>query len=297
MTLIAFIVAAIIGGSNAALIKFTGQEFSPIIITLFRFALAFLIILPIAIIRKIGLPRQNKKLFFLANLVFTSNVILFAIGIQKTSIIMSQIIYLTTPILVAIIGFVFLKERVSKKQLIGLATSLVGIAILFDGSLTTRDILSFGTPIGNLLVVIGVVCWAFYLVISRKVGKNYSAFTITFYNFLAATIAATALSIFEFTRAPLIIAAITPPTILVLFVIAIVSTVFFFFLYQWVVKKTSAFISSLITYLATVWASILGVAYFHEKFTLSLALGLVLVVSGVFIATSLEYVLNITRKK
>ena len=61
--------------------------------------------------------------------------------------------------------------------------------------------------------------------------------------------------------------------------------------YQFLIKNTSAFISSLNIYMQTILSSIFGVILFGEKLKLNLILGALLIITGVFLATSYRYIM------
>lgn len=79
---------------------------------------------------------------------------------------------IATPALVAIIGRIFLKEKMSRKGVYGLFLSALGVAIVIQrGTVMTSNAGSFGS-IGDLLMLFSVLNWAVFLVISRRVLKK-----------------------------------------------------------------------------------------------------------------------------
>lgn len=296
MNLFLFLLVGIFGGTTGSLIKYVGQEVPPILLTVVRFGAAILLLLPLIVLKKEGIPkREQLKLLALAGILLGSNVVLFSIGIQHTSAIMGQIIYTPTSIIVAIFGYLFLGEKLSKNQVIGLAITIFGMFLLIGGSIGKSDIHTLGEPLGNILIVVGLFCWSSYLLVSRKALKNVSALTSTFYSFCIA-------SIFALTFIPTEIQAIqkgfeiTPNVIFAWATMILTSTVFIF-LYQRFLKTTSAFVASLVTYINPISAAVFGITVFKERLTAQLLLGSAIVLFGVFISTSYGYVQSkITNK-
>lgn len=289
MTLFVLLLASIIGGSNAALVKFTVGQFSPVILVIFRSALAALMILPFFYFTKSSFKIKAKKAYLLlANLLFAANWLFFATGIQYTSVIMSQIIYIPTALIVAILGYLFLKEKLSKNQVFGLVLTLIGMSVLIWGSTRSQDILSFGKPLGNFLIILGLFSWSIYTIVSRKISSIYTPLTITFYNFLISAIFVSLLIPLKLGNKDFMLADITIGGILGLVSIAFFNSVLFFWLYQWVIGKTSAFISSLILYVTPIIAAFTGIIFFGEKLTASLVLASALIMVGVFLATTYQ---------
>ncbi len=97
---------------------------------------------------------------------------------------MGQLLYLPSALVVAVIGYIFLKEKLDRSQITGLIMAIFGMSILFWGSVQTSDILSFGKPLGNIVIGIAMFSWAFYTVVSRKVSLKYKPMQIALVNFL-----------------------------------------------------------------------------------------------------------------
>lgn len=279
-----FLLLSVIGGTNAPLVKGALRDFSPSILVFLRFSLASLILLPFVLKEKPKFKKDSFKLLLLASLAMGINVILFAIGLQYTSIMMSQLIYIPKGLFVALLGYIFLKEILSKDQKLGLILTMIGMSTLIYGSVVTQDILSFGKPIGNLLIGTGFFASSLYYIISRKISKIYSPLTITFFSFLIASILSFPFALFEFKNGQILSANITTYSILNLFALVIFSSVIVYYLAQWLIKHTSTFIAALVLYMNFLIASTLGIIAFGEKLTALFAVGAIFIVFGVFIA-------------
>lgn len=287
MILFLFFITALIGGTNPAVVKSALEEFTAPALNTLRFTPAALFMLPFLVTQKISFAK-NKKYLLLVNLFFAANVIVFSLGITKTTVIMANIIYLPTSLIVALFGYLFLKEKLSKLDIVGLALTMVGMAVLVLGSITTEDISSLGTPLGNFLISFAVLSWTLYTILSRKIKDDYTPLAITFANFIVtATIAALLMVKTDFIAADF--ANSVEKHLATIIYLSAISTVGFFFLYQWLVAKTSAFATSLISYLALVFSAAAGIIAFQEKITLNLVVGGSFIVIGVFFATSFKY--------
>src|SRR3989344_8351362 len=278
-----FLFVLLFGGANAALIKYAGAKISPIDLVFFRSVIAAVAIAPF--IGKIELTKfkNDPKSLTLAGLLFAANWILFAYGIQKTSVIMGQLIYVPTSLIVAGLGYLILREKLSKKEIIGLVLSLFGISYLIIGSLKTKDVLSFGTPFGNTLVIIGLFSWAFYLILTRKISKSYKPLTIIFIDFIFSGFISLIFFILNFRN--LHLGVFNVNLIMAILAIAFLSSIVFFFLNQWLVKHSSAFISSMLLYPTTLSAIIYGIVFFKEKLEISIVIGGLVMLIGVFLST------------
>lgn len=285
MTLLIFLLAALVGGIGAPTIKFALTDFQPITLVLIRALFSAVIISPF-VIKKIKIKKQTFKYLISANILFAINWIFFALGVGRTSVMMAQIMYVPTALIVAVIGYLFLKEKINKEQVYGLLLTIIGISFLIANSISDQRVISFGSPLGNLLIGIGMITWAGYLVLTRKVSKDYSPGEIIFFNFLVAI--PISLVFIPLETSPfamnLSLGAIAAISSVVLF-----SSLGFFLLLQWLVKHTSAFIASLAIYPMTVVATIAGVIFYGEKISINFLIGAFFILFGVFIATSYKF--------
>ena len=283
-----FILLNLVGGSNSTVVKFAVTHFPPLILVALRALIAFSVLTPFVLgTRKLKLGQHAKQLLFV-NLLFAANWVSFAIGIQKTSVTLSQLMYVPTSLIVALLSYLILKEKFTKIQVIGLTVTIFGAFILALESISGEN-LTFGDPLGNLIVFTGVICWASYLVFSKKISNIYSPLTIIFFNFVVSFIIALLLIPLNSSARNFSFTNITPQAYLSLFYIGLVASVSYFYLNQWFVKHTSAFIASLQIYPLTIIAAVLGSVFYDEVITPSLIISALLIMSGVFIATSYNY--------
>ncbi len=291
MIFFVFLVTVLIGGSGAPLAKFSLLEFSPLTYVFLRALLAAAVIYPF-VLKNIKIKKQTVKYLFAANALFAANWILFALGVSKTTVIMSQVMYVPTALIVAIIGYIFLKEKINKEQVIGLVLTLFGMFFLIINSLNKQNGVSLGSPMGNALIAAGMLTWSVYLVVTRKISNDYTPGVLTFFNFLLTIPISLVLVIFQGEAFP---QSITPAAIIALVYIVLFSSIVFFMLIQWLVKHTSAFIPSLAIYPMTIIATVAGVIFYGEKISINFLIGTAFVMSGVFMATSYRFVRKYLR--
>ena len=286
-----FILAVLIGGSNGSAVKFTVSQWPTFVFVGLRSLVAILITLPF-IVRSIGITFE-KRLFslFFVNILFAANWLIFAAGIQKTSIIMATLIYLSTSLVVGVTSFILFGERLTKNQIFGLILTMAGSTVLIMGAIKKTDNV-FGTPVGNLLVVAAMLCWAFYYVFSSRISKQYSPLTIIFYNFVVSFILALLLTVLGGNAKNLNLINTPPGAWLGIAYVGVFSSAGYFYVNQWLIKHTSAFISSLQNYPATLVASVLGIIFFKESLTSNVVIAAALIMTGVFLATSYNYLIN-----
>ncbi len=103
------------------------------------------------------------------------NMLTFFKGLSYTSPIMGAVLMVTTPMIVLILSSFIMKEQIKKRKAIGILFGLAGTItlILYGKSMVNAP----NASLGNLLVFINAVSYAFYLIIVKKLMDKYNAFT------------------------------------------------------------------------------------------------------------------------
>lgn len=289
--LLALLVAQFIGGAGGPLaIKLGVKEFPPLTFTFLRFFFATIILLPIYLREKNKPSRVDWKNLFTKSIFFSFNAAFFSIGIQYTTAIMSQILYTLVPVIVLFFAYVLLKEKITMPKIVGLVVSSIGVSFLIEQSIEKADLFSFGHPLGNFFVLCAVFSWAFYFVFSKQLQKKYSIATITFSNFLTAVVILSLTIPFELYVRPLVLKDITIVGIGSLLYVAVFLSAIMIFLMQFGVKRTNAFSASLFSYMGPLFALFTAIPFLGERLTIGLVVGGVLILTGVFYATTYEQV-------
>lgn len=288
--LIALFFANFIGGALSPLfVKLGIGEFPPVTFTLFRFIIAALALTPFVFLRKTSFDKKHTKQLIFYSLFFSGNVIFYAIGLQFTTAIATQILYATVPILTGILSFFIVHERFGPNKIFGAVLSMIGVGILMYGSLDKSNQVSLGTPFGNFIIMVGILSWTLYLVFSKKLTSVYSPKVTTFASFLVTIVVTAAIIPFEWAIRPFVPSLVTPVGIVSLFGVSVVSSTISYFLIQFGIKRTTPFTASIFFYLAPLFSSLTAVPILHEKITTTLVIGGILIISGVFLATTYEF--------
>ena len=171
---------AVIWGVNFAVVKQTLSEITPLAFTAVRFTLAGLLLL--VILRVMGQNLHLKrdeiwKVLLLGVAGIAGTQAFFTLGIARTSASNSSVIMATTPVFVALLGALFHVERITPIMWLGIAFSVGGTTLLVG--LGSGEV-SFGTQVfvGNMLVLLGTVCWAIYTTLVHPLLGHYSPIKI-----------------------------------------------------------------------------------------------------------------------
>lgn len=144
-------------------------------------ALAFLIIHFIFVKEKIKRKRDYALLAAGGFFGIFFNQYLFFLGLKLGSPTNSSVIMTTTPIIVLVCSYFYLKEKISLRKGVGVSIGCLG-AILFLG----QHAYDWGNDsfTGDLLVLANAASFGVFLVIMKPVMSKYQAITVTKWIFI-----------------------------------------------------------------------------------------------------------------
>src|SRR5882724_10315770 len=245
---------------------------------------------------KISAPFTGPLLFVFLRF-FVSSILLFFIfftfGIAYTTVIMGTLIYSLTPILVGLGGHFFLDESLTRQKLIGLFIAFIGLLFLVSQSFSHYQQNAFGQPLGNMLICIAMLGYSYYIFHSRKVlhNKNHLPLQTTFWTFIFTTLFILVALLSGITMKAIMLKPLPSVGIIGFLVVGAGSLIQYLFL-QIGVKKTNAFTASLFQYIAPFIAATATIPLLHERVTFHLIIGGLLILIGVFIATTYSELSN-----
>ena len=174
---IAFVIVVIWGCTFVQTKILINSGLRPDEIFLFRFTLAYILILPLA----------GKRLF-LDN--WTDEALAAALGLTGGSMYfvtenyalaygycsnVALIVCLTPMITAIIVGCFYKSERMGRSAVIGSAIAFVGMAlVVFNGNFILQL-----SPLGDVLALAACLCWALYTLIIKRLQDKYSNMLVT----------------------------------------------------------------------------------------------------------------------
>ena len=174
----------VVWGGTFIATKIALQEVSPATVVWLRFGMGVIILgAAVAQRRQFAFPEQNEWLHF-ASLGFIG--VTFHQWLQANGLVTAQAtttawIVATTPIFIALLGSLVLKEKFDWLKVSGIALAASGVLlILSDGNLRALFAGKEGT-IGDILILISAPNWAIYTVLSRRELARHPAARMMFY--------------------------------------------------------------------------------------------------------------------
>ncbi len=284
-SLFLIIFIAFIGGGMSPFIKVSAKEIPPIFFTLLRFILAGAILFPLAI-KKLDIRKlKNPKVLALISIFGTGNVAISVFGIKLTTASISQTLYAVVPLIAGLLSYFILKERLSSKKLFGMLIGFLGVVLIIFLPVWGKGSPFSGNLLGNLLVMVAIVSFSFYTVLSKKFQKDYSPLALTSAFILMTILTQAIISPIEFKSNPLWWQHISMMAIIGLLYVGIIGTAFYYLLYQYAIKRATPVVASMVLYLQPIFSFVWAFFLLGEKLTASLIFGVILTFIGVAFVT------------
>ena len=173
-------------GVLAIALKVASKEIDSPTIVWFRFSLAFSgMFIWMAFKNPKGLKILYKPswLIVISSLALAWNYIGFMLGVQYTSPSNAQVAIQSGPVLLAVFGIFFFKEKISRIQMAGFLLAVIGFYIFYRQHLSAMTGHESQYTKGMLLTLSGAVTWAVYAALQKKLVLNYSVGTLNVFIF------------------------------------------------------------------------------------------------------------------
>ena len=265
--------------------KFTTLDLGPLTTTALRYLVAllfFLVLIPLNISTSLKIQRAHLlHLFLLGVFGIVGYHFFFLVSLRYTAVANTAIINAFSPILTSLLAALFIKERLTRRNYIGIVLAFCGvITLLVRGDINALLALQFN--VGDGLMLCATLSWVCYALIIKKLSGIYNSFTLTFYALLFGVILLLFLTATEHPIRQL--ASISANSILSILYMGICASGVGYLLYNISIHdigptRTSSFVYSIVPILV----AILAYLFFAEPFTLSMGLSIFAIVVGLLL--------------
>jgi len=274
--------------------KLIGADISPFAITLYRFLLGGVFMLPFAFKQQKGSDiKLTRGVIFKLSVPGFINVsismLFLQLAIYYGEANISAILISANSVFVAIFSYLILKEKLSIYKIMGLLIGLIGIIIIImNHHPSSRTVIN--APLGVLFACIASVSFGFYTVISKKYIKEYGNVVTNAISFLGGSLL---LAIISLIAGFDISMDLTSKNIIFISYLGIFVSGIAYLTYFAGLKKIATVVGSSFFFLKPAIASILAYLIFRETLTSWQIVGIVVVIIGV----NLEVFRDIINKK
>ena len=127
------------------------------------------------------------KIIFASILGMCTNMLAFFRGLELSTPINSGVIITLSPVLVLILSYFFLREKITIKKILGILIGFSGAVFLILNSSKT-GINAPNIPLGNSFFLLNASAYAGYLIIVKPLTSKYNIFTLMKWLFLIGLI-------------------------------------------------------------------------------------------------------------
>lgn len=225
------------------------------------------------------IPRGEYGWFLAAGGTITTHFLIQVIGMQYTSATNTGWLISVTPLVMAVLSYVFLKERLTIGAVAGIIVATTGVLLLVSGGRIFE--LGWLRSVGDWLVLASAHTWAVFTILTRDLSRRCGALVTPF---VVLSISAILLVGFMATTSDLskVVHLPAQPMVALLFLGVLMGLGLWF--WQEGVSKFGAARAGVYLYLEPLATTVLAVPYLGEEFGLFTALGGGLVLGGVFLA-------------
>ena len=182
------LLAIIFWGTSFVATKTVLNEIKPVTIIILRLILASILLTTIALFtkRKFSINLKNHSWIFILALVAVFHLWIQVTGLQYTTAANTGWIIGTAPVFMAILGFVFYKEKITLLQFLGILVAVAGLLLLIGkGDITNIGLIENQ---GDLLVLASAFTWGVYSMVNKKISLSYSPLMTILYLFLVIAV-------------------------------------------------------------------------------------------------------------
>jgi len=260
------------------------QQAEPFSAAFVRFAIASGLLMVFARNQSAPKPKLKRKhIVWLILLgltgIFGYNALFFE-GLKTVEASRAALIIANTPITIALLSAIVLKEKLTILRIVGILISVSGaLLVISRGKLS--NVIYQPLTWGELCILGCVLCWAVYSLIGKVVMKDLSPLPCVAYACVIGTVALFVPAVAEGLLSE--VGGYSLSVWLNLIYLGVFATVVAFVIFNQGIREIGPVKTGLFINLVPIFAVILSVIFLHESVTKSLIAGAVLVISGVYL--------------
>ena len=201
---LAVFIANLIFGVTFSIVKYiTPSMIKPFALNVVRVLVTSFLLWVMYAVNKKGEKIRRKdfrRLLLCALTGVTINQLLFVKGLSMTYSTHASLLILSTPLLITVIAFVMLKERLTWQRIVGLVCGISGAMILI---LTGKKSGSGNQVLlGDILVIFNAISYSFYFILVKPLLMRYTPMQILRWVFTLGGIMILPFGMLEFLQTP-----------------------------------------------------------------------------------------------
>lgn len=262
--------------------KIVNEVYLPFTIIFLRLIISSIILLIVGWSAGV-LQKINKRDYKWIILLSAFNPFLYFIceglGLTMVSSTIAAIIISTIPLFVPVGASIFLQEKLTPLNIIGIFISFTGVIIV----IIKRDFSTGANTLGIILMLLAVFCAVGYTLLVKKLMNRYNAYSLTTYqNSLGILLFLPLVAVFEFRTT--MNAVLTIKAAISLICLAIFGSSVAFILYNYSVKNLGASKANIFTNIIPVLTAVFSYFILNESMTFQKITGIAIVLAGLLLS-------------
>ena len=268
------------------------QQLGAVLVTLVPLAIATVLVMPFAAVSGDIFRAEKRRVLIDIVLLGTLGVLpaqLFVVlGVERTLASNASILSLTVPVLTAMSAASFLHEKMTKLRWLSFAIAIAGVCMISLRDIRDAHFFDRQYLLGNLLVFLSCAGSAFNNSYSRRALMQLSPPQVLVWTFIVADLELFIIELGVDRSGWRQLGNLEVSVWWSLLLIAVFSLGVSLVLYFSVIQAVEVMKAALSVYLLPVFGLVFSVILLHEKLTLSLVAGGVLIFASCFLVTVLE---------
>ncbi len=284
--------------SMEIVLKTVSSDFNPIQLTLSRFLIGGLVLLPFAlrILRKRELSLSLKDIKYFSLLGFICVVIsmmFYQLAVINTKASVVGVLFSCNPIFVMFLAYFILKEKINKFNIISLVLEISGILIIINPINTKLSIT------GIAFTLLAAVTFATYGVLGNRKCLKFSSVVVTCFSFILGSLEMLVLTLITridfisnfltshnlgiFADVPILTGYSSSNILYVIYIFIGVTGLGYVFYFK-AMEETSANTTSLIFFFKPILSPILALIILKEPIPFNMTIGVICILIGSIIS-------------
>ncbi len=230
--------------------------------------------------RPIRIPRGDFPWFLAAAAAITAHFLVQIIGMQYTTATNTGWLISVTPLVMAVLSYLILKERITRQVVWGIVVATSGVLLLVSHGRIFE--MRWLQSVGDWLVFASAHTWAIFTILTRDISRRSGPLVTPFVILLLSAAVMVTLMLISSDLSAVIRLPGQAVVALLFLGIAVQGLAFWF--WQEGVARYGAARSGIFLYIEPLATTVLAVPYLGEKFGLFTGIGGAMVLAGVFIA-------------
>jgi drug/metabolite transporter (DMT)-like permease len=278
---LAAVLSSGLGGTSIGATRYLVNAIDPLAIGSFRFGIGFLLLLPLALLKRDRWPMRRgwAGAAGLGVLYFALFPILFNASLIFTTAARGALALSTLPLLTMVVGAALGSEALTARKSIGVLVATVGVALALLSGLSTAPA---GAWRGDLLMVAAALCMALYSIWSKPLIRRSGPMSFTATSMGVGAACLITLSSVRGSFGPVVTFAASQWGAAAY--LGVFGAALTFYLWAFALERTTPTRVAISVCVNPITASAVGAALLHEPLHWNLIAGIVAVFAGIWIA-------------